>query len=258
MVHFPETYSDDDDEDDVVVTSGLQHSLKIRNYASASSSPNATHDYDNNNDDGGVSNDNYEDNDDNAKDPNHEANDDDANNANESSIGDGTHSKEDYSNEEDNDYSFAYTSSSPFTPMSKNCNAAGGTSNAVNDSNNCNAFGGSDDDIMSLSLQPYDSASDSSSFIGPHHNLEWNARSKVKRYNVREDSSDGENKCSSSDERVSSVVGGSRSITSKPDSFKSITKLSVDGVSRQPVLGQSIIEPVLNLHLATTPRGDGL
>ena len=53
MVHFPETYSDDDDDDDdddVIITSGLQHSLKIRNYASASSSPNATHDYDNNDD----------------------------------------------------------------------------------------------------------------------------------------------------------------------------------------------------------------
>jgi hypothetical protein len=47
----------------------------------------------------------------------------------------------------------------------------------------------------------------------------------------------GENKCSSSDEHVSSVVGGSRSITSKPDSFKSITKLSFNGVRRQPVLG---------------------
>jgi hypothetical protein len=46
MDHFPETYSDDedeDDDDDVDITSGLQHSLKIRNYASASSSPNATH-----------------------------------------------------------------------------------------------------------------------------------------------------------------------------------------------------------------------
>ena len=266
MVHFPETYSDDeeeddeedeDDEDDVIITSGLQHSLKIRNYASASSSPNATHDYDNNDDDassssnhstvggssGGVSNDNYEDNDDDAEDANHEANNDDANDANDkSSICDGTHSKEDYSNEEDNDYSFAYASSSPCTTMSNNRNAVGGTSNAINDSNNHNAVGGSDDDIMSLSctnqsLQPNVSASDSSSFIGPCCNPKRNARSKVKRYDIREDSSDGENKCSSSDECVSSVGGGSRSITSKPDSFKSITKLSFNGVSRQPVLG---------------------
>jgi hypothetical protein len=40
--------------------------------------------------------------------------------------------------------------------------------------------------------------------------------------------------------------------------FKSITKSSFNGVSRQPVLGQSIIGPVLNLHLAAPPRGDGL
>jgi hypothetical protein len=148
-----------------VVTSGLQHSLKIRNYASASSSPNATHDYDNNNDDGssssnhstvggssgGVSNDDYEDDDD-AEDAKNEAHDDDAkandndandaNDANESPICDGTHSKEDYSNEEDNDYSFTYASSSPCTTMSDNCNAVGSTSNAVNDSNNHNAVGG--------------------------------------------------------------------------------------------------------------------
>jgi hypothetical protein len=67
MVHFPETYSDDEDdeddvdvddeddedeedeedekdEEDVIITYGLQHSLKIRNYAWASSYPNATHD----------------------------------------------------------------------------------------------------------------------------------------------------------------------------------------------------------------------
>jgi hypothetical protein len=52
MVHCPEMYSYDDDdddddededdeegeddEDDVIITSGLQHSLKIRNYASDS------------------------------------------------------------------------------------------------------------------------------------------------------------------------------------------------------------------------------
>jgi hypothetical protein len=144
MVHFPETYSDADDDDNVI-TCGLQHSLKIRNYASASSCPIATHDYDNNDDDassssdhstvgdssGGVSNDDYEDNDDDVEDANHEANDDDANDANKSSICDGTHSKEDYSNEEDNDYSFAYASSSPCTAMSNTHNAVGGTSTKV-------------------------------------------------------------------------------------------------------------------------------
>jgi hypothetical protein len=57
------------------------------------------------------------------------------------------------------------------------------------------------------------------------------------RYGNGEDSSDGESKCSSSNECVSSVGGGSRSITSKPYSFKSITKLSLDGINRQPVLG---------------------
>jgi hypothetical protein len=40
--------------------------------------------------------------------------------------------------------------------------------------------------------------------------------------------------------------------------FKSITKSSFDGVSRQPVLGQSIIGPVLNLHHAAPPREDSL
>jgi hypothetical protein len=241
MVHFPEMNSDndeddddeeeeedEDDEDDVIITYGLQHSLKMRNYASASSYPNATHDYENNNDDassssdhstigdssGGVSNDDYEDNYDDAKDANHEANNDDATDGNESSICDGTHSKEDYSNEEDHDYSFAYASSSPCTAMSNNHNAVGSTSNAINDSNNCIAVGGRDDDIMSLSctnqsLQPNLSASESSSFIGPHCNPKWNARLKVKRYNIGEDSSDGENECSSSDERVSSVGGSS-------------------------------------------------
>ena len=119
-----------------------------------------------------MSNDDYEDNDDDAKDANHEANNDDANDANESYICDGSHSKEDYINEEDNNYSLAYASSSPCTAMSNNCNAVGGTSNAINDSNNCIAVGGRDDDIMSLSctnqsLQPNVSASDSSSFIGP-------------------------------------------------------------------------------------------
>jgi hypothetical protein len=73
MVHRPETYSyddddeddeedeneddeeDEDDEDDVIITSGLQHSIKIRNYASDSSYHNATNDYDNNNDDASSS-----------------------------------------------------------------------------------------------------------------------------------------------------------------------------------------------------------
>jgi hypothetical protein len=87
-------------------------------------------------------------------------------------------------------------------------------SNAINDTNNHHAVGGSHDDIMLLSctnqsLQPNISASDSSSFIGPHHNPKWNACSKVKTYNVGEDSSDGENECSSSNKHVSSVVGGS-------------------------------------------------
>jgi hypothetical protein len=34
--------------------------------------------------------------------------------------------------------------------------------------------------------------------------------------------------------------------------------LSFDGVSRQPVLGQSIIGPVPNLHLAAPPREESL
>jgi hypothetical protein len=206
MVQFLETYSDDDDDgdgdddgDDDVVTCGLQHSLKIRNYAFDSSSPIATHNYDNNGDDasssshrstvgdssGGGSN-----NDNDAKDANNEDNNDDANDANESSICDGTHSEEEYSNDEDNDYSFAYASSSPCATRSNNCNSVGSTSDAINDSNNRNAVSGSDDDVMSLSftnqsLQPNVSASDSSSFIGPHCNLECNAHSKVKRYDVR-------------------------------------------------------------------------
>jgi hypothetical protein len=107
MVQFLETYSDDDDDGDGddVITCGLQHSLKIRNYASASSSPIATHDYDNDDDAssssdhntvgdsrGGGSKNDYEDNNDDAKDANHQDNDDDANDANESSICDGTHS----------------------------------------------------------------------------------------------------------------------------------------------------------------------
>jgi hypothetical protein len=111
-----------------------------------------------------VSNDDYEDNDDDAKDANHEANNDDATNGNESSICDGTHSKEDYT--------------------SLSC--------------------------TNQSFQPNVSASESSSFTGgPSCNAQWNARSKVKSYNIGEEPSDGENKCSISNEHVSSVGGGS-------------------------------------------------
>jgi hypothetical protein len=75
-----------------------------------------------------------------------------------------------------------------------NHNAVGGTCNAINDCNNHNAVCGRDDDIMSLSytnqsLQPHISASDSSSYIGPHPYLECNACSKVNRYDIKEDSS---------------------------------------------------------------------
>jgi hypothetical protein len=87
------------------------------------------------------------------------------------------------------------------------------------------------------SFQPNVSASESSSFIGPRCNPQWNAHSKVKSYDIGEEPSNGENECSISDEHVSSVGGGSQSITSRPDLFKSITKSSFDGVSRQPVLG---------------------
>jgi hypothetical protein len=105
----------------------------LRNLASAYSSPIATHNYDNNDDDassssdhtsvvgssGGGRNNDYEDNEDDAEDPKHEANHDDANDTNESSICDGTYNEEDYSNDEDNDYSFAYASLSPCTTRSK-------------------------------------------------------------------------------------------------------------------------------------------
>ncbi len=72
-------------------------------------------------------------------------------------------------------------------------------------------IGDSDDDIMSLSftnqsLQPHVSASNSSSFIGPSCNLECNAHSKVNRYNIGEDSSDGENEWTSSNKSVLSVL----------------------------------------------------
>jgi hypothetical protein len=138
-----------------------------------------------------LSNDNYEDNDDDAKDANHEANNDDATNGNESSICDGTHSNEDYT--------------------SLSC--------------------------TNQSFQPNVSASESSSFIGPCHNPQRNACSKVKSYDIGEEPPDGENECSISDDHVSSVGDSSQSITSRPDSFKSFTKLSFNGVSRQPVLG---------------------
>ena len=79
------TMSDGDDDGDGndVITCWLQHSLKIRNYASNSSYRNHTNNYDNNDDDassssdhstigdGSVSNDDYEDNDDDAKDANY-------------------------------------------------------------------------------------------------------------------------------------------------------------------------------------------
>jgi hypothetical protein len=81
---------------------------------------------------------------------------------------------------------------------------------------------------------------------------------KVKSYDIGEEPSNGENECSISDEHVSSVGGGSQSIKSRPVLFKSITKLSFDGVHRQPVLGQSMIGPVLNLHRAAPPREDSL
>jgi hypothetical protein len=127
-------------------TSGLQHSLKIRNYASNSSYCNDTNDNDNNDDDassssnhstigdgsGGVSNVNYEDNDDDAEDANHEAINNDATNENVSSICDCTHIKEDY--------------------ISLSC--------------------------TNQSLQPNVSASETSSFIGPRRNPQWNAHSK--------------------------------------------------------------------------------
>jgi hypothetical protein len=42
------------------------------------------------------------------------------------------------------------------------------------------------------SLQPHVSSSNSSSFIGPHHNPECSTCLKVNRYDVGENSSDGE------------------------------------------------------------------
>jgi hypothetical protein len=79
---------------------------------------------------------------------------------------------------------------------------------------------------------------------------------KVKSYDIGEEPSNCENECSISDERVSSVGGGSLPNTSRPDSFQSITKSSFDGVSRQQVGGRSMIGPVLNPHHAAPPRED--
>jgi hypothetical protein len=72
----------------------------------------------------------------------------------------------------------------------------------------------SKEDYISLSctnqsLQPNVFASESSLFIGPHRNPQWNACSKVKSYDIGEEPSDCENECSISDGRVSSVGGSS-------------------------------------------------
>ncbi len=130
--------------------------------------------------------------------------------------------------------------------------AVGSTSNAINDCVNCNALGGHDHDIMLLSctnksLQP--SASDASSFIGPRCNLEHNTHLKVNRYDVGEDSSDGKNEWTSSNESVLSVVGSSGSIPPKPHSLKSSTKSSFE-VSSQPLSGHSMIGPPLPKGMA--------
>jgi hypothetical protein len=162
IVQYLETSSDDDDDDDDDgIACRLQHLLKSRNYASASSSPIATHDYDNNNDmlsssdhstvgdsSSGGSNNDYEDNDD-ANDANdaHDpfscfASSDDSPSSDPSSICDGTHSEDDYNDDDDNDYTFAYASSTSHAAGGNNHNAVGGTSIAINDCNNCNAVGG--------------------------------------------------------------------------------------------------------------------
>jgi hypothetical protein len=257
---------DDDNNDDDDDCDGDGDDVDIRKSASAYSSPICTPDYNNNNDASsssnhstvgdsiGVGNNNeYEVNDDDTKDANHEDNDDDANDCHDpfsyfpssdkslssyqSSICDGTHSDEDYNNDDSNDYSFVYASSSPCAAMRNNHNAVLGNSNAINVSDNCNAVSGSDDDIMlssltNQSLQPNVSASDSSSFISPRCDPECNTHLKVKNYDVGEDSSD---EWPSSNERVSSAVRGSASIPPKPHSFKPTTKSSFD-VIRQPKL----------------------
>jgi hypothetical protein len=97
---------------------------------------------------------------------------DDSSSSYPSSICDGVHGEEDYKNNDDNNYTFAYASCTPHAASGNNCNALGGTSNAINDCNNHNAVGSSDDDIMSLSftnqsLQQNVFASDSSSLLAP-------------------------------------------------------------------------------------------
>jgi hypothetical protein len=86
--------------------------------------------------------------------------------------------------------------------------------------------------LTSPCKQPHNSSTKLSSFIGPHHNPECYAHSKVNRYYIGEDSSDCENKWTISDESLSSVVG-SGSITPKPHSLKPSTKSSFK-VSSQP------------------------
>jgi hypothetical protein len=79
---------------------------------------------------------------------------------------------------------------------------------------------------------------------------------KVNRYDIEEHSSDGEDDRNTSDDSVSSVVGSSDSIPPKPHSLKSSTKSSFE-VSTQPLSGHSMIGPVVNLPVATPPKGDG-
>jgi hypothetical protein len=106
------------------------------------------------------------------------------------------------------------------------------------------------------SLQLLVSVSNSSSFIGPCHNPEHKCCLKVNRYDIEEHSSDGEDDRNTSDDSVSSVVGSSDSIPPKPHSLKSSTKSSFE-VSTQPLSGHSMIGPVVNLPVATPPKGDG-
>jgi hypothetical protein len=80
---------------------------------------------------------------------------------------------------------------------------------------------------------------------------------KVNRYDVVEDSPDGENEWTSSNESISSVVGSSGSITPELHSLKSSTKSSFD-VSSPLLSGCSMIGSVVNLPLATPPKEDWL
>jgi hypothetical protein len=184
MVHCPEMYSYDDDdeegeddEDDVIITSGLQNSLKIRNYASNSSYRNATNDYDNNDDDASSS-------------------------SNHSTIGDGSGgvSNDDY---EDND------------DDAKDANHEANNDDATNgnESSICDGTHSKEDYTLlsctNQSLKANVSASESSSFIGPRCNPQWNACLEVKSCDIGEEPFHGENECSISNERVSSVGGGS-------------------------------------------------